>query len=221
VPADQRIGFAGSALALFERALRGRDDAFFKLFVSAAENTDKAAKLLTELLDGYPDTASLAQQIKDHETIGDEITHEIIGMLNRAVATPVEREDILALTSSLDDVIDYIDETAAYLSQYAVEASMTQADAMARVLSDATSELAVAFHKFERFEDIHEHTVEVHRLENEGDRLVRNAIASLFNDGIDPMVVIRWKDIFERLEDAIDATETVASVLEGTVIKNM
>jgi uncharacterized protein len=219
--AESRRGTGAAALALVERALRGRDDAFFKLFIRAAENAAAAAVLLEELLEGFPDTADLVGQINHLESVGDEITHEIIGKLNREVATPIERDDIYALASALDDVTDFIDETAGYLLQYGVEASMTQADAMARVLVSATAELSVAFGKFERFEDIREHMVEVHRLENDGDHLVRNAIASLFSGGIDPMVVIRWKDIFERLEDAIDATETVASVLEGAVIKNI
>jgi uncharacterized protein len=101
-----------------------------------------------------------------------------------------------------------------------VEAPMVQAEALALVLRDTARELCRAVHKVERFEDISQHVVEVHRLENEGDQLVRGAIASLFEDGIDPMVVIRWKDIFERIEDAIDSTERAAYVLSGVVIKN-
>ncbi len=97
---------------------------------------------------------------------------------------------------------------------------MLQAEALAQVLRDAARELGQAVHKVGRFENITAHVVEVHRLENEGDRIVRGAIASLFEEGIDPMVVIRWKDIFERLEDAIDSTERAAYVLEGVVIKN-
>jgi uncharacterized protein len=222
VPAEgRRSGAASAALVLLERALRGRDDAFFKLFIDAADNAARAAALLSELLHGYPDTRDLVLRIRDLEHVGDEITHDVVNRLNRAVATPIERDDIHALSSALDDVVDFIDEAAAYLSLYGAEASMVQADAMARVLVDATQQLALAFRKFEHFESITEHTVEVHRLENEGDKLVRGAIASLFTERIDPMVVIRWKDIFERIEDAIDATERVAVVLEGTVIKNI
>ena len=125
------------------------------------------------------------------------------------------------LAGVLDDITDHIEESAGYLSLYKVEAPMVQASAMADVLVDATHELTLAVHKAVRFEPVIAHTVEVHRLENEGDRLVRRAIASLFVDRIDPMVVIRWKDIFERLEDAIDSTEKAAFVLESIVIKNI
>jgi uncharacterized protein len=213
---------AGGALALLERALRGRDDAFFALLEEAAENAAATARLLREFLHGYPETAQMLDQINECEQVGDRITHAIVQRLNREVATPIDREDIWSLASALDDVVDFIHEAAAYLSLYSAEASMTQADAMANVLVDATGELAEAVHKAVRFEAIKDHTIAVHRLENEGDRLVRRAIASLFDvDRIDPMVVIRWKDIFERLEDAIDSTERAAFLLESIVIKNI
>jgi hypothetical protein len=134
--------------------------------------------------------------------------------------TPIDRADILRLGSALDDIVDYTEEVADFLVLYAVEAPMLQAQALAQVLVDATRQIELAIPRVREFKSISEQTVEVHRLENEGDRIVRGAIASLFEDGIDPMVVIRWKDIFELLEDAIDATERVAFILEGIVIKN-
>jgi uncharacterized protein Yka (UPF0111/DUF47 family) len=109
---------------------------------------------------------------------------------------------------------------ADYLGLYRIEAPMVQAQRLAHVLWQAAHEIALAIPLMRKFEDVHRHTVEVHRLENEGDRIVRDAIASLFEGGIDPMVVIRWKDIFERLENAIDSTERAALILEGVVIKN-
>ena len=117
-------------------------------------------------------------------------------------------------------VCDFTEEVADYLGLYRIEAPMLQAQALAHVLLDATRHIETAIPLVRDYKNISEHTVEIHRLENEGDRIVRGAIASLFEEGIDPMVVIRWKDIFELLEDAIDATERVAFILEGIVIKN-
>ena len=135
--------------------------------------------------------------------------------------TPIDREDILALASALDDIVDYTEEVADYLGLYAIEAPMDQAISLAGVLSAACREIGEAIPLLRGFNpELSEHTVEVNRLENEGDRLTREAVASLFDARIDPMVVIRWKDIFERLEAAIDSTEHVADILYGIVIKN-
>ena len=218
--AESRRLTASGALAFVERVLRGGHNVFFELLKQAADNVVEATEQLHRLLLDFPDEGERATAINDCEHRGDAIVHELIGRLNRELATPIEHEDLLALISALDDVVDLVDEVAAFLTLYAVEAPMLQAEALAHVLRDAARELCRAVHKAARFENISGHVVEVHRLENEGDRLVRGAIASLFEDGIDPMVVIRWKDIFERLEDAIDSTERAASVLEGVVIKN-
>ena len=200
--------------------LRGSDREFFDLFERAGANAVRAATLLDELLAGFPETQLLARDITVCEKDGDQLTYELVKRINQSFVTPIDREDILRLTSALDDIVDYIEEVADYLGLYHAEAPMMQAQAMAHVLVDATRELAAAIPLMREFKDVGRHIVEVHRLENEGDRIVRNAIASLFEHGIDPMVVIRWKDIFERLEDGIDATERAAFVLEGIVIKN-
>jgi hypothetical protein len=197
-----------------------REREYFDLFEEQARNIERAADLLDQMLRNYPDTAQLARDILICEQDGDHITYEVIRRINEAFVTPIDRDDILRLTSALDDIVDHVEEVADYLGLYSVEAPMMQAQALAHVLADATRELAAAFPLMRHFKDVSRHIVEVHRLENEGDRIVRSAIASLFEDGIDPMVVIRWKDIFERLEDAIDATERAAYVLEGVVIKN-
>jgi uncharacterized protein Yka (UPF0111/DUF47 family) len=134
--------------------------------------------------------------------------------------TPIEREDILQLASALDDVVDFTEEAADLLVLYKIEAPMDQAQALASILVDACRQIAQGMPRLRSFDSISHFVVEIHRLENDGDRVAREAVASLFEGGIDPMVVIRWKDIFDRLEDAIDATERVADVLEGIVIKN-
>ena len=218
--AEHRRLTASGALAFVERVLRGGHNIFFELLEQAADNMVTATELLHELLSHFPDDAAQAAAIAECEARGDEIAHRLFQRLNREFVAPIDHEDLLALISALDDVVDLVDEVAAFLTLYAVEAPMVQAEAMALVLRDAARELSRAVHRVGRFEDISAHVVEVHRLENEGDRLVRGAIAALFEDGIDPMVVIRWKDIFERIEDAIDSTERAAYVLEGVVIKN-
>jgi predicted phosphate transport protein (TIGR00153 family) len=172
------------------------------------------------MLAEYPERRDLALEIREREHEGDQLTHAIIQRLNQTFVTPIDREDILQLASSLDDIVDYTEEAADYLGLYRIEAPMVQAQTLAGVLRAAAHQLAEAIPHVRGFKDISSYIVEVHRLENEADRIVREAIASLFEVGIDPMVVIRWKDIFERLENAIDSTERAAYILEGIVIKN-
>ena len=207
-------------MASIANLLRGSDREFFDLFERAGMNIVRAAELLDEMLARYPETADLARDILACEHDGDRLTHDVINRLNQRFVTPIDREDILQLASALDDIVDYTEEVADYLGLYKIEAPMAQAQRLAGVLRDATRQIAAAIPLMRDFKDIREHMLEVHRLENEGDRITREAIASLFETGIDPMVVIRWKDIFERLENAIDSTERAAFILEGIVIKN-
>jgi uncharacterized protein len=200
--------------------LAPRDREFFDLFEEAGGNILRAAGLLDEMLMDFPERSELAQEILICEQDGDRITHDIIQRLNQTFVTPIDREDIYSLASSLDDVVDYTEEVADYLGLYRIEAPMEQAQALAHVLHAAARQISEAMPRLRGFKDISHYTVEINRLENDGDRITREAIASLFDNGIDPMVVIRWKDIFERLEEAIDATERVANILEGIVIKN-
>src|SRR5690348_11047848 len=197
-----------------------RDRVYFDLFEEAGRNIFVAADLLDRLIVDYPDNAHLAQDILNCEHEGDRITHDIIDRLNHTFVTPIDREDILSLTSALDDIVDYTEEVADYLGLYGIEAPMDQAIKLARVLKAAAGQIAEAITRLRGFNDISHHTVEINRLENEGDRISRAAVAALFDGGIDPMVVIRWKDLYERLEAAIDATERVAYIMEGIVIKN-
>jgi hypothetical protein len=198
-----------------------RDRAYFELFEEAGRNATLAAELLERLLEHFPDNRELAGEILECEHEGDRITHDIIDRLNHTFVTPIDREDILALASALDDIVDYTEEVADYLGLYRIEAPMDQAISLAHVLSMSCREIGKAIPLLRGFKaEISEHTVEINRLENEGDRITREAVASLFDARIDPMVVIRWKDIFERLEAAIDSTEHVADILYGIVIKN-
>lgn len=197
-----------------------RDRIYFELFEEAGQNILKATDLLDRLMTDYPDNQALTQEIRVCEHEGDRITHDIIDRLNHTFVTPIDREDILALVSALDDIVDFTDEVADYLGVYKIEAAMDQSIQLARILNDAAKQIAEAIPRLQGFRDISSYTVEINRLENEGDRITREAMAALFDGGIDPMVVIRWKDLYERLEAAIDATEKVAYIMAGIVIKN-
>jgi uncharacterized protein len=197
------------------------DMELLELFEESGRNVQRAAGLLRDLLADYPDHAELADEVRVCEHEGDRIAHDILSRLAERGTRPggLEAADIHALTGALDDVVDYAEEAADRLGLYGVEAPMEAAQEMARVLVEAGDEVAGSLHSLRDGEDIGQHLVEVHRLENEADQIVRAAVASLFVFGIDPMIVIRWKDIFETLEAAVDACETVANVLEGIVLK--
>ena len=197
-----------------------RDREFFDLFEEAGGNILRASTLLDEMLRDYPESSQLARDILICEQEGDRITHDIIRRLNETFVTPIDREDIYELASALDDIVDYTEEVADYLGLYKIEAPMEQAQQLAAVLLQSSRQIAEVMPRLRGFKDISHYTVEINRLENDGDRITREAMASLFDNGIDPMVVIRWKDIYERLESAIDATEHVANIVEGIVIKN-
>ena len=210
----------GDAPVRLPSVLAPRDREFFDLFEEAGGNILRAAGLLEEMLRDFPERNELARDILICEQDGDRVTHDIIQRLNQTFVTPIDREDIYELASALDDVVDYTEEVADYLGLYNIEAPMVQSQQLAKVLHACARQIAEAMPRLRGFKDISHYTVEINRLENDGDRITREAIASLFNNGIDPMVVIRWKDIFERLEEAIDSCERVANILEGIVIKN-
>jgi predicted phosphate transport protein (TIGR00153 family) len=197
-----------------------QDRVFFDLFTEAGQNTVRTSKLLRDLLDQWPDEGGLATDILKAEQEGDRITHDIIRRLNTTFVTPIDREDIYSLATQLDDIVDHIEEVADFMGLYRIEAPMDQAQALADVLVKSCEQLYGLLQNLRGFKGLDHYWIEIHRLENDGDRIYRDAVASLFADRIDPMVVIRWRDIFLRLERAIDATETSASLVEGIVVKN-
>jgi uncharacterized protein len=221
-PAGARAVAANTIAAMTRlgQVFAPRDRIYFELFEEAGRNIERAAELLDRMMRDYPVQKELAETIRECEHEGDRIVHDIYHHLNQTFVTPIDREDILALASALDDIVDYTEEVADYLGLYRTEAPMDQSIRLARVLRDASQQIAAAMPRLRGFRDISHYTVEINRLENEGDRITREAVAALFDGGIDPMVVIRWKDVYERLEAAIDATEKVANILEGIVIKN-
>jgi predicted phosphate transport protein (TIGR00153 family) len=198
------------------------DRRYFDLFDEAGQNMVRAAELLDRMMRGWPDSYDLARSILVCEQDGDRITHNVMRGLNETFVTPIDREDIYALVSSIDDVVDFIEEVADFLGLYRVEAPMLQACELSGVLLQAVGELAQALSKLRSSrEDLSRELIEVHRLENDGDRIFREAVAALFRtSGVDPLTIIRWKDILERLEAAIDAVEQAANIVGGIVIKN-
>ena len=201
-------------------SLLPRDRTFFDLFIEAGQNALQAARLLDEMIAAWPDAGGLGRDILKAEQEGDRITHDIVRRLNTTFVTPIDREDIYGLATQMDDIVDYTEEAADFMGLYKIEAPMEQAGALTKVLVCACEQLAEGLERLRDFKGLDKYWIEIHRLENEGDRISRDAVASLFSNGIDPMVVIRWKDIFAVLENAIDATETAAQIIEGIVIKN-
>jgi uncharacterized protein Yka (UPF0111/DUF47 family) len=197
------------------------DTELLTLFEQSGGNVQRASCLLRDLFAEYPEQPELADEVLACEHEGDRIAHEILSRLaaRGARAANLEAADVHALTGALDDIVDYAEEAADQLALYGVEAPMEQAQDMAGVLVEAADQVASALRGLRDGEELAEQLVEIHRLENHADRVVRAAVASLFVNGIDPMMVIRWKDIFETLESAVDACETVANVLEGITLK--
>jgi len=200
---------------------RGVDSTLMGLVEESGRNVQRCGLLLHDLLVDYPERAALARDLKVCEQEGDRITHDIIHRLagRGRVRAPFDAGDGYALATALDDIVDHSEQVAAQLGLYGVEAPMEQAVEFADVLVGAGEQIAQALRGLRTGTELAPHLVEIHRLENEGDRLQRDGVASLFAGGIDPMVVIRWKDIFESLEAAVDACETVAHVLEGITLK--
>jgi uncharacterized protein len=200
---------------------RRTDPRVLDLFQESGRNVQKTALLLRELLSDYPESNGIGGEIVECEHAGDRIAHDILHHVaqHRARHAVPDAADVHALTGALDDIVDFAEEAADQLSRYGVEATMLPAQEIADVLVRASDELASALTGLHDGSDAGPQLVEIHRLENEADRIVREAVASLFVNGIDPMVVIRWKDIFESLEAAVDACETAANVLEGIALK--
>jgi uncharacterized protein len=196
------------------------DPELLALFGACAENIESTAARLRDLLANYPDSAGLGDDIVGCEHEGDRLVHEILQRIAcHGTGGTLEAADLHRLAGALDDIVDYAEEAADQLGLYGVEAPMEAAEELAAVLAGCAGHVAAALHGLGDGGDLRPQLVEIHRLENDGDRLVRAATAALFVDGIDPMTVIRWKDIYATLEAAVDACETVANVLEGIVLK--
>jgi len=194
---------------------------FFELYTQAAANAVEIAGLLVQLLDRFPDDGEvLIGRIKEREHDGDRLTHEVVLLLNSTFVTPFDRDDMYRLAGAIDDVCDHVDEAADNLGSWGVERVPEKARAQARVILRAATKLDEAVNRLDGFRDSSDQLAALRELEDEGDQLERDAVAELFSSTDDAKVIIRWKDIHERLEEAVDALENAADVLEAIVVKN-
>lgn len=197
-----------------------REERFFDLFVEDAQNVLAAARVLEEMFRTYDQRERLAGQLRDLEKRGDAISHDIGNKLEDTFVTPFDREDIHLLITRLDDILDFIEEVADTCVLYRIDAPTEVAREQAAIITRQCEELVRALEKLRGFKEVAPHWIEVHRLENEGDRIARQAVADLFNNGTDPVQIIKWKDVYALLEDAIDACEDAANVIERIVSKH-
>src|SRR5919106_1067999 len=210
----------GAAERLAKLVGRAPDYAeLYGMLGQAGRNVELATALLRELMRSWPDRAEKRLELVDLEHENDAVTHDIVHHLHARLAVPFERSDVLALASGLDDVVDYTEEAADFLGLYRVEAPMDQAIELADTLAAAGAEVSAVLSKLDTPEAATPHLTEIDRLEDDGDRILREGLTALFEGGVDPMAVIRWKDIFERVEDGIDACDSVAHILRGISVK--
>ncbi len=202
-------------------ALVPKTTEFYVLFKAAGANMLDVARKTEQRVREFPNSNVTQEHVKDLETVGDDITYEIITLLNTQYVTPFDREDIYELASKIDDVVDHIEHASDLLGLYNIEQPARPALEQCRILVAATEQLAAALGGLKKPTAAQHHLVALKGFEDEGDRIVRDAIAALFHDSrIDPLIVIRWKDIYEALEDAIDACETAGNVVTNIAVKN-
>jgi predicted phosphate transport protein (TIGR00153 family) len=193
---------------------------FFRLLEYASDNAVGISRQLVQLLDAFPSNGTNLREIKELEHEGDRLTREVVDLLNRTFVTPFDRDDIYLLAGAIDDVCDHIDEAAGNIVGYGVEQIRPKAKEQAQVILRSAEKLHEAVSRLEGFKDSSSQLHALRDLEDEGDRLNRAAVSELFTSGEDPIAIIRWKDIHEQLEEAVDACENAADVLEAILVKN-
>ena len=196
-----------------------REESFFDLFEEMARKVQQGAEALLDLLTNYSDIDRKTGLVLDIEHEGDEITHEVIRRLNTTFITPFDREDIHRLASSLDDILDHIEAAAEYLQLHKIENPLPQMVSLTETLTDAARKTSVAMPNLRKMKDLEGYWIEINRLENEGDRFYRRTIAELFSGDYKAMDVLKYKDIIEEIETAIDRLEDVANTMESIVLK--
>jgi len=197
-----------------------REEKFFTDFEALADELKRGARLLEEMLTTDPPAWNKADEIKEVEHKCDFLTHDVIQRLNRTFVTPLDREDIHALARSLDDVMDAIDAAAALVRLYRLEKVRFGARELAKIITSSTDSVRLAVGSLEAHKGLTTHAVEINRLENEADRIHQQAVSKLFDDERDPILVMKWKEALDFLEDATDRCEDVANVLEGVMVKH-
>ena len=203
-----------------------QDERFFQLFADAARNADDAAHLLVEIFTTTEDLERKMRRMRDLEHMGDEITHQLFNALNRTFVTPLDREDIRDLASKLDDFVDYMDEAAKRFLLYRIGAPNALSGALARIIAEQAAIILTSVPMLEqpkKQDELLRYTVEINRLENEGDTLLTEALSGLYDNVVDiPALIqaIRWGEIYQLLEDATDRAEDVANTMEGIALKH-
>jgi len=206
---------------MFKKFLPKETD-FFTMFEKASLNVNKAAILLVEMMEDLSISEIKSKEIYEAEQEGDMITHEVMRSLNKTFLTPVDREDIHSLVNRLDDVLDLIWASADRANLFKLDTPMPEAVDLAKTLHETTGFItkAIGALKEKKYSYIQEYCIEINRLENRGDRIFREALVKLFDNIKDPILVIKWKEVYEHLEEANDTCEDVADVLEGIVLKH-
>ena len=200
-----------------------RNQRFYDLFEKSASNLLRASEALTDLLGNFENVEMKTSHIKDLEKVGDDCTHQLYLELNQSFVTPLDREDISALAQRMDDVMDYMEGAATAVHLYAIAKPTKAARNLADLIRLQCVEIVRAVGNLRRssnIKKIHDQLVEIHRLENEADTQFLSASADLFGKGMDAEEIIKWRDIYDQLEQATDSAEGVAHVLEGIVIKH-
>jgi uncharacterized protein len=215
---------AGSARLWEDRGVRfkifPRQEGFYDLFERASDNLTETAAILLEELTFFQDPEASHAEIRRREHEGDEITHQIMRALNTSFVTPFDREDIHALASTLDDVLDAIEAVADLMVLHNIDKPLPEMRQQAEVLAKATEQTANAIRGLRGFTGLEKYWVEINRLENEGDRVYRKTVARLFSGDFDAMDVLKWRDLSDQLEAAIDGCEDIADTLESIVLKH-
>ncbi len=197
-----------------------REVRFFDLFEQQSQHIIKGAQLLRELVNNFSDARAKSHAIKEVEHQGDQVTHDIVKKLNTTFITPIDREDIHDLATRLDDVLDFIEAAAERLVVYRIKEPTSACRAMAEVIVQQTHAMERAIKCLRTMDPgFHEHAVEVNRLENSADNLLRDSLAALFEEQADPIEVIKWKEIYETMETVTDRCEDVVNVIEGIILK--
>jgi len=197
-----------------------REEKFYEDFKMMADQLRRGSRMLEEMLAVDPPLADKAHEIKEVEHQCDFLTHEVIQRLNKTFVTPIDREDIHELARTLDDVMDAIDNAASLIPLYRIDKVKAGARELTRVIIQQTDEIRAAVEALEQRKGVLERAIEINRLENEADRIHRRAIGELFDTEPNPINVIKWKEIYDLLEEATDACEDVANLLENVVVKH-
>lgn len=198
-----------------------KDMKFFEMFEKSAKNLLKGAQILKEISSDFKTLTENAAKLERVEHDGDQITHDIMEKLNKTFVTPIDREDIHELTTALDDVMDFIEAATERMILYKIQSPTIEMREMADVILKQVEQINYVIPRLKELKhaNIMEHCIEINRLENDGDKILREAVAKLFEKKADPLEVIKWRDIYEYLETATDKCEDVAVTIEGIVLK--